>query len=75
MFLGSILGQISSTSFYASGDTSTPTRLSIWTYTVYLPLKVLAFLRAGIMGLALATSALLIVNFLLQHRILRSRLR
>ena len=75
MFLGSVLGQISSTSFYASGDTSTPTRLSICTYTVYLPVKVLAFYRAGIMGLALATSALLIVNFLLQHHILRAKLR
>lgn len=75
MFLGSVLGQISSTSFYASGDTSTPTRLSILTYTIYLPVKVIAFFTAGIMGLALATSVLLIVNFLLQHRFLRAKFR
>jgi hypothetical protein len=36
------------------------------TYTIYLPLKVLAFLRYGLMGLAFATSVHLIVNFTLQ---------
>jgi putative peptidoglycan lipid II flippase len=75
MFLGGVLGQISSSSFYAAGDTTTPTRYAIYTYTLYLPLKILCFLRFGIMGLALATSGLLIVNFLLQNRLLTARHR
>ena len=48
------------------GDTKTPTRLFILTYTIYFPLKVLAFLRYGLMGLAVATSVHMIVNFTLQ---------
>lgn len=66
MLAGGAAGQITSTAFYAMGDTKTPTRLFILTYTIYLPLKVLAFLRYGVMGLALATSLHLIVNFALQ---------
>ena len=63
---GGAAGQIASTAFYAMGDTKTPTRLFILTYTIYLPFKVLAFLRYGLMGLAVATSVHLILNFALQ---------
>lgn len=66
MLAGGAAGQITSTAFYAMGDTKTPTRLFILTYTIYLPLKVLAFLHYGLLGLAFATSAHLIVNFTLQ---------
>lgn len=66
MLAGGAAGQITSTAFYAMGNTTTPTRLFILTYTIYLPFKVLAFLRYGLMGLAIATSVHLIVNFTLQ---------
>lgn len=66
VFLGSATGQIASSSFYACGDTITPTRISIITYTLYIPSKVIAFNHFGVMGLALTTSLYYIINFSLQ---------
>jgi len=66
MFVGGALGQISSSAFYASGDTTTPTRLGIYTYTFYIPAKVVLFYHFGVLGLALSTSFFFLVNFLLQ---------
>jgi putative peptidoglycan lipid II flippase len=66
VLIGGTVGQVTSVAFYAMGDTKTPTNLFIWTFTIYIPIKVLAFLKYGLMGLAVATSAHLIVNFLLQ---------
>jgi peptidoglycan biosynthesis protein MviN/MurJ (putative lipid II flippase) len=59
-------GQITATTFYAMGDTRTPTRMSICTYSIYVPVKVFIFFRYGLLGLALTTSAYLTVNLLLQ---------
>jgi len=66
MFVGGALGQISSSAFYASGDTTTPTRLGIYTYTFYIPAQVVLFYHFGVLGLALSTSFFFLVNFLLQ---------
>lgn len=73
-FLGGALGQISSSAFYAIGDTATPTRLGILTYTLYIPVKALAFYWHGVMGLALSTSGFLLVNFFLQSAFIRQTL-
>lgn len=73
MFIGSLLGQISSSSFYALGDTVTPTRIGMYSYTFYVPAKIALFYFFGVMGLALATSAFLVFNFFIQHIILKSR--
>jgi peptidoglycan biosynthesis protein MviN/MurJ (putative lipid II flippase) len=48
------------------GDTRTPTRMSIITYTFYIPAKVLGFLRYGLMGLAVVTSVYLFLNLFIQ---------
>jgi hypothetical protein len=40
--------------------------LFIITYTVYIPIKIVVFLRYGVVGLAVVTSIHLAVNFLLQ---------
>lgn len=66
VFVAGSLGQVTSVSFYAMGDTRTPTRLGILTYTIYIPAKVLVFLHYGLIGLALSISAFVSVNFLLQ---------
>jgi putative peptidoglycan lipid II flippase len=66
MFVGGAVGIISSTSFYAAGNTSTPTRISMATYTVYIPCKVVAFYFWGVMGLAIATSIYYIVDLSVQ---------
>ena len=66
VLIGGAAGQVISGAFYAIGDTRTPTMLFIGTYTVYIPLKILAFLHYGVIGLAVATSMHLTVNFVLQ---------
>lgn len=70
LLVGGAAGQVTSGAFYAMGDTRTPTMLFIGTYTVYVPLKIIVFLRFGVTGLAASTSIHLIVNFLLQLFIL-----
>lgn len=73
MCVGGIMGQISSTSFYALGNTVTPTRVSVSTYTVYIPCKVAAFYLWGVMGLAIATSIYYMTNLSLQIYLLGKR--
>lgn len=73
MFIGGAMGQISSSSFYACGDTVTPTQISMITYTVYIPTKVAAFYFSGVMGLAITTSIYYITNLSLQIYILRKK--
>lgn len=73
MFVGGAMGQISSSSFYASGDTSTPTRIGIYSYTFYIPAKLVLFYYSGVMGLALTTSVFLLTNLFLQNRQLKKK--
>lgn len=70
MFFGGAVGQVSASSFYAAGDTRTPVRLGMLTYTFFVPCKVIAFLNYGISGLAIATSIYYLVNFFFQFHIL-----
>ncbi len=66
MFVGGAVGQISSSSFYSTGDTRTPARIGVITYTLYVPLKILLFYIYGVYGLALVTSLFVMVNFFFQ---------
>jgi putative peptidoglycan lipid II flippase len=66
MFVGGAIGQGLSSSFYALGDTKTPTKISVCTYTLYIPIKILAFHFFSMMGLALATSIYYLTNVALQ---------
>ncbi len=70
LLIGGSAGQITAVAFYAMGDTKTPTMLFVWTFTIYIPIKVLVFLQYGLLGLAIATSVHLTVNFLIQLLIL-----
>jgi peptidoglycan biosynthesis protein MviN/MurJ (putative lipid II flippase) len=72
LLVGGAAGQITSGAFYAMGDTRTPTMLFIGTYTVYVPIKIIVFLRYGVIGLAASASLHLITNFLLQLLILET---
>ena len=67
IFAGGALGQISSSSFYALGDTKTPTLIGVYSYTIYIPVKIAIFFYFGVLGLALITSIFVLMNFLLQH--------
>ena len=70
VLIGGAAGQVISGAFYAIGDTRTPTMLFIGTFTIYVPIKILVFLRYGVVGLAIVTSVHLAVNFLLQMLVL-----
>ena len=70
LLIAGTAGQVTAVAFYAMGDTKTPTMLFVWTFTVYIPIKVLVFLHYGLLGLAIATSVHLMVNFVLQFVIL-----
>lgn len=71
IFIGGAMGQISSSSFYALGDTSTPTRLGIFSYTFYIPAKIASFYYFDIEGLAVSTSLFFMFNFFYQNRLLK----
>jgi peptidoglycan biosynthesis protein MviN/MurJ (putative lipid II flippase) len=66
VWIGGGMGAITSTAFYAKGDTRTPTKLGILTYTAFVPLKILSFLLFGLMGLAISTSVYYTANLVLQ---------
>jgi putative peptidoglycan lipid II flippase len=70
MFVGGVAGQISSSAFYASGDTKTPTRIGIYSYTFYMPLKIVLFYFYGVQGIAIITSAFVLVNLFFQNHLL-----
>lgn len=74
-FAAACVGQLTAQGFYALGDTRTPTRIGIVTFTLYVPLKFLAFRAFGIYGLAASTGLFGLVNVLLQSFLLRRRLR
>lgn len=65
VFLGGAVAQIFTSSFYATGDTVTVVKISTFTYTIYIPSKLLAYYAFGITGLAVATSILYIVDCLI----------
>lgn len=66
VFIAGAMGAVTSKTFYAMGDTRTPTRLGIWTYTLCLPLKILAFHYYGLIGLSVSISVFVFVNVVLQ---------
>jgi putative peptidoglycan lipid II flippase len=65
-FVAGAMGFVTAPTFYAMGDTRTPTRLSVITFTLYIPAKVFAFFRYGLLGMALVTSAYLFLNVAIQ---------
>jgi putative peptidoglycan lipid II flippase len=65
-FFGGVSGQVASGAFYAMGNTKTPTRVSAFVYTLYLPLKIAVFLSYGLMGLAVTMSAYFVISFVVQ---------
>jgi putative peptidoglycan lipid II flippase len=67
MFVGGAMGAITTSSFYARGDTRLPTRLGMITYTIYIPIKVIAYGLGGVMALAISASAFYLLNLVLQY--------
>lgn len=73
--IGGACGNIASGAFYACGDTLTPTRMTLVTYSIFIPCKLLAFQYWGLTGLAVVASVYSMNNFLLLVLLLRRKLK
>lgn len=67
MFFGGALGQLASSSFYAEGKTKAPVYISIMTYTLYIPCKIVVYGFYSFKGLALLTSVYYLTDFILMY--------
>ncbi len=65
-WFASLLGMLTTGTFYARGDTVTPTRISVILFTLYLPVKIYVFNRFGVEGLALSISIHMLLNVSVQ---------
>ena len=75
VWVGGAVGQILSSSFYAKGNTRTPTRIGIFGFTLGLGFKVLGFWLWGVLGIAVGTSLYYLINAFLLKFLLSQRLR
>lgn len=75
VLVGASSGTLLAGAFYAVGDTRTPTRMSILTFTLFVPLKCLAFYLGGVAGLCVATSLYYITNACMLFVLFRRRMR
>jgi len=67
VLLGGAMGQITGGAFYATGNSGTPTKIAIFTYTIFVPLKAMAFYYYDLIGLALFSSLFFLVNLIFQY--------
>jgi putative peptidoglycan lipid II flippase len=67
VFIGGALGQIASSSFYATSDTKSPVFISLITYTIYIPTKILVYVTYSFKGLALLASVYYLVDFFIMY--------
>lgn len=72
--IGGLVGSVTSGSFYAKGDTTTPTKIGAVLFTIYMPVKIFCYLKFGIIGLAISISIYFAVSFLIQLFFLRKHL-
>lgn len=61
-FIGSTVGQILSSAFYAIGNTQTPTKVGVIGFTLGVLFKVVGFFRFGLLGIAMGTSLYYLLN-------------
>ncbi|MEO5823157.1 MAG: lipid II flippase MurJ [Vicinamibacteraceae bacterium] len=72
VWLGGAAGQVSTVSFFALGDTRTPTTVGVIGFTVAIPIKIVFYWWWGVVGLAVATSIYTAGNAI-AHQILLHR--
>src|SRR5215216_4293180 len=72
--VGGALVQATAGAFYAMGNTKTPTKVSTLLYTLSIPVKILAFFKFGLIGLAVTMSTYFFANSISQSWLLRKEL-
>ena len=75
VWLGGAAGQVSTTSFFAYGNTRLPTAVGIIGYTLGVPLKVLLFWKWGVVGIAVGGSLYTIGNAIAHQLLLQLQVR
>lgn len=60
--VGSIISQIVTSAFYAVGITKTVMHIASVNYTIFIPIKIMAFFEWGVYGLALSSTAYQLCN-------------
>ncbi len=73
-FIAGSAGQILASSFYAYGNTRTPTHIGIAGYTVGIVLKIVGFYYYGVAGVAVAASSYYVLNAILLYIFLEKRI-
>ena len=75
VWLGGAAGQVSTVSFFALGNTRTPTLVGVVGFTLAIPVKIVFYWWWGVVGLAVATSIYTVGNAcahqILLHRAVR----
>lgn len=72
---GSAAGHILAPAFYAKGNTITPTRIQVLSFTMGIALKVAGFLKFGLLGVAAGTSIYFAANNILTFIFLEKELQ
>ncbi len=75
VFLFGAVGQIFSSSLYSIGDTHSVAKISVITYSVYVPIKIVSFYTFGITGLAVSTSILYVSDSLIMAYVIQKKIR
>lgn len=75
VWFSGLAGHMLSTSFYATSDTVTPTRVGVIGFTVGIPLKIVGFYLYGLVGIAVATGIYATGNAVVMHAILTRRMK
>ena len=71
--VGGAVVQATAGAFYGMGNTKTPTKISTVLYTLYIPIKILAFIKFGLLGLAVSISSYYLTNSVVQLWLLRRK--
>ena len=71
--VGGAVVQATAGAFYGMGNTKTPTKVSTVLYTLYIPVKILAFIKFGLIGLAVSMSSYFLTNSVTQFWLLRRK--
>jgi putative peptidoglycan lipid II flippase len=71
--VGGAVVQATACAFYGMGNTKTPTKVSTVLYTLYIPVKILAFIKFGLIGLAVSMSSYFLTNSISQFWLLRKK--